>query len=197
MSIQLPLGDDTNSMTTLVITKIGHFFKNEEEIITGTDGNLLFFVTKSKSNRRILRDPNGYPLLTIYEHQKWFSMDEYKIFKGDSIDQSNLLWTANASSMFEFSSIMDVFAVTNMARKPCDFKIKKKSFSESYYFHSGYSDVVVAKIKTINKLENFLKGKQTRRLEIFQKVDLSFIVSLYVVLDMFEETKGQSSAGGD
>ncbi|KMZ69188.1 hypothetical protein ZOSMA_21G00420 [Zostera marina] len=189
MSIQLPLGDNTNSTTTLVITKIGHFLKNDEEIITGTDGTLLFFVTESKSNRRILRDPNGYPLLTIYEHHEWFSIDEYRIFRGDSIDQSNLLWTANASSIFEFSSIMDVFAVTNMARKPCDFKIKKKLFSESYYFHSGDSDAVVAKIKTINKLQNFLKLKETRRLEIFQEVDLSFIVALYVVHDMFEETK--------
>ncbi|KMZ56069.1 hypothetical protein ZOSMA_9G01760 [Zostera marina] len=110
--------------------------------------------------------------------------------RGDSIDQSNLLWTANASSMFEFSSIMHVFAVTNTAREPCDFKIRKKSF------HSGDSDAVVAKIKTINKLQNFLKLKETRRLEIFQEVDLSFIVSLCVVLDMFKKTKRRSRAAG-
>lgn len=142
-------------------------------------------------------------------------MDEYKIFRGYSKDEANLLWTAKEpSSIFQVCGILDVFVASNESKKSRDFKIKQKFFSESYCFYRG--NVMVAKVlflnyhpihipffclqkqhineymlkmKETNKLQNCMKMKDTYRLEIFRNIDHSFIVSLVVVLNMLEETK--------
>jgi hypothetical protein len=73
-------------------------------------------------------------------HHRW------EVFRGDSSNASDLLFSVKKSSMIQLKTEMDVFLAGNTAQQDCDFKIKGNYFDRSCAFYLGNSTTMVAQV---------------------------------------------------
>ena len=76
-------------------------------------------------------------------HHRW------EVFRGDSTNASDLLFSVRKSSLIQFKTEMDVFLAGNTAQQVCDFKIKGNYFDRASDFYLGTSSSMVAQVNTI------------------------------------------------
>jgi len=136
----------------------------------------------SMRHRRVLLDAAGQPLLSM--QQKVFSMhSRWEVFRGDSTNANDLLFSVKKSSMIQFKTEMDVFFAGNTAQQVCDFKIKGNYFDRSCAFYLGDSNTMVAQMNRKLTITNVLLDKDTFIITVFPHVDYVFIATLVVILD--------------
>jgi hypothetical protein len=82
-------------------------------------------------------------------HHRW------EVFRGDSSNASDLLFSVKKSSMIQLKTEMDVFLAGNTAHQVCDFKISGNYFDRSCAFYLGDSTTMVAQV-SIRTGPNFL-----------------------------------------
>lgn len=75
-------------------------------------------------------------------HHRW------EVFRGDSTNASDLLFTVKKSSIIQLKTEMDVFLAGNTAEQVCDFKIKGSYFDRSCIFYLGNSNTMIAQVST-------------------------------------------------
>lgn len=75
-------------------------------------------------------------------HKRW------EVFRGDSSNASDLLFTVKKSSIIQLKTELDVFLASNTAEHACDFKIKGSYFERSCAFYLGNSNTVIAQVST-------------------------------------------------
>ncbi|CAM0947971.1 unnamed protein product [Alopecurus aequalis] len=160
---------------------------------TVTDGNGAV-VLKVKGtvftlrHRRVLLDAAGQPLLSMQE--KVFSMhSRWEVFRGDSKNPSDLLFSVKKSSMIQFKTEMDVFLAGDTAQQVCDFKIKGNWFDRSCAFYLGNSTTMVAQMNRKYTVSNVLLDRDTFVVTVFPQVDYVFIAALVVILDEVHREK--------
>jgi hypothetical protein len=73
-------------------------------------------------------------------HHRW------EVFRGDSTNTGDLLFSVKKSSMIQFKTEMDVFLAGNTAQQVCDFKIKGSYLDRSCAFYLGNSAAMVAQV---------------------------------------------------
>ncbi|KAL6595120.1 hypothetical protein ACP70R_048223 [Stipagrostis hirtigluma subsp. patula] len=136
----------------------------------------------SVRHRRVLLDAAGQPLLTMVE--KVFSMhNRWEVYRGDSTNSSDLLFTAKKTSIIQLKTEMDVFLAGNTAEQVCDFKIKGSYFERSCAFYLGNTNTMIAQMARKFTVSNVLLGKDTFGVTVFPHVDYVFIAALVVILD--------------
>ncbi|MBA0798227.1 hypothetical protein Gohar_008840, partial [Gossypium harknessii] len=115
-------------------------------VVTDINGNIVFKVKGaflSVHDRRVLLDGAGNPIVTL--KQKLMSAhDRWQVFKGDSTDSSDLLFSAKRSSMFQLKTKLDVFLANNTKEEVCDFKVKGSWLERSCVVYAGESSTIVA-----------------------------------------------------
>jgi hypothetical protein len=74
-------------------------------------------------------------------HNRW------EVFRGDSTNASDLLFTAKKSSIIQLKTELDVFLASNTAEQACDFKIKGSYFERSCAFYLGSSNTMIAQVR--------------------------------------------------
>lgn len=116
-------------------------------------------------------------------HNRW------EVFRGDSTNASDLLFTVKKSSMIQLKTEMDVFLAGNTAQQVCDFKIKGSYFDRSCAFYLGNSSTMVAQMNRKFTVSNVLLGKDTFGVTVFPHVDYVFIATLVVILDEVHRDK--------
>ncbi|CAN6171459.1 unnamed protein product [Urochloa humidicola] len=169
----------------LTVTKKAMSFSGGDFTVTDSGGAAVLRVEGvyfSVRSRRVLHDAAGRPVLTM--ERKVFSMhDAWKVFRGDSTNSRDLLFTVKRTSMFQLKTSMGVFLAGNTAEQVCDFKIKGSYFERTCAFYRGNSDIMIAQMKRKFTVSNVLLGKDTFCVTVFPNVDYVFIVALVVILD--------------
>ncbi|CAL5089470.1 unnamed protein product [Urochloa decumbens] len=136
----------------------------------------------SMHDRRVLRDAAGRPLVSMRE--KVFSMhNRWEVFRGDSTNAGDLLFTVKKASMFQLKTELDVFLAGNTAEQACDFKIRGSYFERSCAFYLGDSNTMIAQTNRKYTVANVLLERDTFVVNVFPHVDYVFIVALVVILD--------------
>nr|CAB3452423.1 unnamed protein product [Digitaria exilis] len=136
----------------------------------------------SMHDRRVLRDAAGQPLVSMRE--KVLSMhNRWEVYRGDSTNSSDLLFTVKKTAVFQLRTEVDVFLAGNTAQQSCNFKIRGSYFERSCAFYLGYSDTMIAQITRKYTAANLLLGKDTFVVTVFPHVDYVFIAALVVILD--------------
>lgn len=74
------------------------------------------------------------------------ALDRWQVFKGDSKDSSDLLFSAKRSSMFQLKTKLDVFLANNTKEEVCDFKVKGSWLERSRVVYAGESSTIVAQV---------------------------------------------------
>ncbi|MCL7022618.1 hypothetical protein MKW94_023225 [Papaver nudicaule] len=147
------------------------------------DGNNIFKVqTKPFSSHLILVAASGFLLLSLKPmrfslHQRW------KVYKGNSSDSKDLLFTVKKSKYLQFSTHLDVFLASNTDENTCDFKIEQDYRRKSCFIYRGNSDNSIAEMHKNKAIEDKLHGKNTFSLAVSANVDHAFVIGMLGVLD--------------
>ncbi|KAL5550680.1 hypothetical protein UlMin_000856 [Ulmus minor] len=112
--------------------------------VTDVNGNLMFKVKGSifsLHDRRVLLDAAGNPIISLRQkilsaHRRW------EVYRGDSSDSKDLLFSAKKSSLIQFKTELDVFLAANTKEDVCDFKIKGSWFDRSCTIFLGNTSLL-------------------------------------------------------
>ncbi|KAJ9179629.1 hypothetical protein P3X46_007979 [Hevea brasiliensis] len=153
--------------------------------VTDVNGTLIFQV-KSKllsiHDRRFLQDAAGNTLVTLRQkimtaHRRW------EVFRGESTDAKDLLFSAKKSSILQFKTELDVFLGSNTSEDVPDFKVKGTWKERSCTIYLGLSNTIVAQMHRRHTLKTALLEADNFAVTVYPNVDYAFIVALVVVLD--------------
>lgn len=178
----------------LTVTKKAISISDGDFSVTDANGNVVFRVKGavfSVRDRRVLVDANGNPLLSMQQkilsaHRRW------QVFRGDSSDSKDHLFSVKKSSLLQFRTQLDVFLAANATESACDFKIKGSYFDRSCVIYLGNSDTIVAQMRKHHTVGSVLLGKDTFGVTVYPHVDYAFVVALIVVLDEInKDRKGE------
>ncbi|XP_047322583.1 protein LURP-one-related 15-like [Impatiens glandulifera] len=161
--------------------------------VTDIKENIMFKLEAQWSlhDHRILRDPAGNPIVTL--RQKIRSMHgRWQVFRGESREEKDLLFTAKTTSWLQFKTKMDVFLANNTKQETPDFRLDG-SYSESsgvIYAGDGESKAILAQMHKKETVKSVLLGKDNFRVTIYPNVDYAFIVALIAILDDIDTSDG-------
>ncbi|XP_058214713.1 protein LURP-one-related 10-like [Rhododendron vialii] len=153
--------------------------------VTDVNGNVMFKIKGkvfSLRDRRVLLDTAGNPILTLQQkiltaHKRW------QVYRGDSTDAKDLLFSAKKSSLIQFKTQLDVFLAANTKEDVCDFKIKGSWFERSCTIYLGITSTIIAQMHRKHSVQSIVLGKDTFSVTVYPHVDYAFIVALVVVLE--------------
>ncbi|GFY95753.1 LURP-one-like protein [Actinidia rufa] len=153
--------------------------------VTDVNGNPMFKVrgrSLTLHDKRVLLNSAGYPIITLREkvfsaHSRW------QVFRGESSDTKDLIFSAKTSSMFQVKSKLDVFLANNITEEVCDFKVKGNWSERSCVIYAGESSNIVAQMHKKKSVQSVLLGKDKFMVTVYPHVDHAFIVALIVILD--------------
>ncbi|KAL3531619.1 hypothetical protein ACH5RR_005140 [Cinchona calisaya] len=159
--------------------------------VTDVNGNLMFKVKGKLLNlrdRRILLDAAGNPLVSFQQkiltaHRRW------KVFRGDSSSDKDLLFSVKKSSLLQFKTKLDVFLASNTKEDVCDFKIEGSWLERSCTIYAGDSSTIVAQMHKKHNVQSVVLGKDTFAVTVYPNVDYAFIVALVVILEEINEDR--------
>ncbi|CAH2053827.1 unnamed protein product [Thlaspi arvense] len=186
-----PYPVDITIVRKMMKLKAGNF------VITDVNGDMLFKVKDpvfGLHDKRILLDGSASPVLNMREkivslHQRW------RVFRGVSKEQKDLLYTVKRSSMIQFETKLDVFLSHNKEEERCDFRVKGTWSQSSCVIYVGESDTIVAEMNKNDTLQSVLFGKDNISVTVYPNVDYAFIASLIVILyDVNRDTAAAFSA---
>ncbi|KAK4582251.1 hypothetical protein RGQ29_025430 [Quercus rubra] len=153
--------------------------------VTDTGGNVIFKVKGvlfSIKTRRLILDAAGTPIMTLKPklltaHDRWLA------FRGDSLNASNLIFTAKRSSFLQFKVKLHVFLANNTQEDVCDYKVEGSWNEKSCTVYHGQSSNIVAQMHKKQTVQSIVMGKDNFSVTIYPNIDYAFIVALIVILD--------------
>ncbi|MFS8014014.1 putative tubby-like protein [Helianthus anomalus] len=159
--------------------------------VTDVNGNVMFKVKGkhiSLRDRRVLLDAAGNPILSFQKklisvHNRWV------VFRGDSSDSKDLIFTAKQSSLIQLKTSLDVFLGYNDKENVCDFKVKGSWFDRSCTIYAGDGATIIAQMHKKHTVQSIALGKDTFSVTVYPNVDYAFIVALVVILHEINEEK--------
>ncbi|KAK9920298.1 hypothetical protein M0R45_028856 [Rubus argutus] len=154
-------------------------------VVTDVNGNTVFKVRGahlSLRDRRVLLDAAGYPIVTLRKklrsaHERW------QVFRGDSTELSNLVFSVKQSSMVQMKTKLDVFLANNTREYAPDFKVKGSWLERSCVVYAGNSSTIIAQMHKKHTVSSVLFGKDNFMVTVYPGIDYAFIVALIVILD--------------
>ncbi|KAH8484768.1 hypothetical protein H0E87_026508 [Populus deltoides] len=158
--------------------------------VTDEDGNLIFQV-KSKiatvRDIRYLQDAYGNILVSL-KHKLMTAHGRWEVFRGESIEQKDLLFSVKQSSLFQLvSSKLHVFLPSNTTESVPDFRIEGAFIDSSCTIYLGNSNTIVAQMHQQHNLKSTIRWKDDFQVTVCPHVDYAFIIVLVVILDATED----------
>ncbi|KAF8397163.1 hypothetical protein HHK36_016070 [Tetracentron sinense] len=159
--------------------------------VTDVNGNIIFKVKGtflSLRDRRVLLDAAGKPIVSLQQkiltaHRRW------QVYRGDSSDSKDLLFSAKKSSLIQFKTELDVILANNKNEDACDFKIKGSWLERSCVIYAGNSSTIIAQMHKKHSVQSVVLGKDTFSVTVYPNIDYAFIVALVVILDEINEDR--------
>ncbi|KAL1368805.1 hypothetical protein HN51_022945 [Arachis hypogaea] len=163
--------------------------------VTDINGQTLFTLKGSLltlRDHRVLLDAAGTPVVTL-RRKLMTAHDRWQVFRGDSSDMKDLIFSLKRSSFFQLKTKLDVFLAHNTEEKVCDFKVKGSWFERSCVIYAGESLNIVAQMHKKHTAQSIMFGKDNFMVTVYPNVDYAFIVALIVILDEINQDKNSDS----
>ncbi|CAA2991741.1 LURP-one-related 14 [Olea europaea subsp. europaea] len=146
----------------LVVKKKIRGFSHVHTDVLDVNGNHLLQIDGKLwqlQKKRIVRDPAGFPILTIREkvlkcRHRWI------VHRGESSDLSSLLYTVQRSHPFQIRTQLDVFLANNTREDSCNFHVSGSYYDQSLRVYRG--DVLIAEQEHHRLLEEKAVEKNGR-----------------------------------
>lgn len=75
--------------------------------------------------------------------------DRWEVFRGESTEPKDLIFSVKRSSIFQLKTKLDVFLANNTKEEVCDFKVKGSWFERSCVVYAGESLTIVAQVSLL------------------------------------------------
>ncbi|KAL2337636.1 hypothetical protein Fmac_012082 [Flemingia macrophylla] len=153
--------------------------------VTDVTGKTLFKLKGSLislHDHRLLLDAAGQTLLTI-RRKIMTAHDRWQVFRGESMEHKDLIFSVKRSSIFQLKTKLDVFLANNTKEQVCDFKVKGSWFERSCVVYAGESLNIVAQMHKKHTVQSIAFGKDNFMVTVYPNVDYAFIVALILILD--------------
>lgn len=159
--------------------------------VTDVNGNVMFKVKGSVfslHDSRLLLDASGNPIVSLRQkiltaHRRW------EVYRGDSSNSKDLLFSAKKSSMLQLKTALDVFLAANTKEDVPDFTVKGSWFERSCTIYLGNSSTIIAQMHKKHSVQSLVLGKDTFAVTVYPHVDYAFIVALVVILYEINEDR--------
>ncbi|TYG56908.1 hypothetical protein ES288_D08G101000v1 [Gossypium darwinii] len=116
--------------------------------VTDINGNIMFKIKGkffSIHDRRLLTDAAGNPVCTL--RPKIMTVhDRWQVFRGESTEEKDLIFTVKRSSMIQLKTKLHVFLATNPKEDVCDFRVEGSWLERSCIIYSGESNTILAQV---------------------------------------------------
>lgn len=76
--------------------------------------------------------------------------DRWKIFRGESVEAKDLIFSVKRSSMIQFKTKLHVFLANNTKEDVCDYRIEGSWSERSCVIYAGESNTVIAQVRFIS-----------------------------------------------
>ncbi|XP_004302612.1 PREDICTED: protein LURP-one-related 15-like [Fragaria vesca subsp. vesca] len=167
----------------LVITEKMMSIKEGAFTVSDVNGNLIFQIKGSLfslHDRRTLVDTAGTPILSFRQkiltaHKRWH------VFRGESSDEKDLLFTARKSTFFQLKSELDVFLAGNTKEEAYDFKVKGSWGDRACTIYNA-DNTIIAQMHKKHDVKSALFGRDSFAVTVYPHVDYAFITAVVVVL---------------
>ncbi|KAJ1696933.1 hypothetical protein LUZ63_005445 [Rhynchospora breviuscula] len=184
----------TSDNMVLTITK-KFSFSGGYFVISDANGTILMKVHgRPFSLCRVLCDAAGTPIISMRNKQRFSMHQRWNVYRGDSKNQRDLLFTVKKTHIFQFNTELGVFLAGNTAEQHCDFKIEESWLGRSCTFYLGDSNIIIAQMSRQFEIRDVLLGRDTYRVTVYPNVDYAFIVAIIVIIDELHRSSGSNSS---
>ncbi|KAL2525911.1 Protein LURP-one-related 15 [Abeliophyllum distichum] len=180
----------------LFIDKKAFTLRSTRYLVTSADGNLMFKVEKfplSFHGTLVVLDASGNPVITL-RPKKLTYHSRWKVFRGESTDEKDLIFSVKRSSMFQIHTKLDVFLASNTSEEHCDFKVKGTYLERSCDIFAGNSSTPIAQMDKKMTAGSIFLGKDKFRVNVSPNVDYAMVVSLIIILEEIAMSTQQNSS---
>ncbi|KAI3470939.1 hypothetical protein Pfo_027602 [Paulownia fortunei] len=160
--------------------KIG--FSSKHIDVLDDNGTLLLQVDGGFwqfKQKRTMHDSMGVPIITMMRTKAISWHQQWTVHRGESLEESNLLYTVQKSHSFQLKTQLEVFLASNLTGEICDFRVVGSYISQSFKVYKG--DTLIAEVRERFRLGSL--GKESFEARIYPGFDYAFIVSLLVILN--------------
>ncbi|EPS73959.1 hypothetical protein M569_00797 [Genlisea aurea] len=164
----------------------GNFIAND------VNGNNLFRTRRrilSFKDRHVLLDAAGNPLVT-FQKKMLSAHGRWKVFRGESTEEKDLIFSVKKSSLFQIKTKLHVFMAPNTSEEFPDFRIEGSWFDRSCIIYDS-NNVVVAQMHKRHTAQSILLGRDTFGVTVYSNVDYAFVVALIVILQEIHEEESR------
>ncbi|WVZ17864.1 hypothetical protein V8G54_010846 [Vigna mungo] len=162
--------------------------------VTDVNGKMIFNLSASLMtlhDHRVLLDAAGEPVVTL-RRKMMTTHDRWQVFRGESMEMKDLIFSVKRSSFFQLKTKLDVFLANNTKEEVCDFKVKGSWFERSCVIYAGESLTIVAQMNKKHTAQSIAFGKDNFMVTVYPNIDHAFIVALILILDEINKDKRQS-----
>ncbi|KAL2548908.1 Protein LURP-one-related 15 [Forsythia ovata] len=170
----------------LLIDKKAFTLRSTRYLVTSADGNLMFKVKKfplSFHGTLVVLDTSGNPVITL-RPKKLTYHSRWQVFRGESTDDKDLIFSVKKSSRFQSNTKLDVFLASNTSEENCDFKVEETHSDGSCDIFAGNSSTPIAQMDN-KRTGSIFSRKDKLVVNVSPNVDYAMIVSLIIILDDF------------
>ncbi|WOG95974.1 hypothetical protein DCAR_0415304 [Daucus carota subsp. sativus] len=166
--------------------------------VTDANGNIMFKVKSkvlSPRDLHVLLDAAGN-LVVSFQKKIMSMLSTWKVYRGDSSDSKDLVFTVRKSSFFQFKTQLDVFLASNTSKDNRDFKIKGSWFEKSCTtIYAEKSQLSLPRCTRSIRVSSIVLGKDKFAVTVYPHIDYAFIVALVVILEEINE-EGKNGGSG-
>ncbi|OMO75868.1 hypothetical protein COLO4_25823 [Corchorus olitorius] len=166
----------------LIVKKKHHGFFDVNYQVLDVKGNLFLQVDGSYMSlyrKRIMRDPAGFPILTMRE--KAITGQKWAVHRGESSDRGDLIFIVQRSHCNHMKTRLQVLLPSNITQDICNFQVVTSYPFKSATVYKG--DNAIAEVNYNLLWKSFCKGtKEDFRVKVYPGVDYAFIVALLIIL---------------
>ncbi|XP_059306905.1 protein LURP-one-related 10-like [Lycium ferocissimum] len=168
----------------------GHGYEVKDDF-----GNIVFTIQSVVGlfrSKVLIFDAADVPILTLKRKNfTWHST--WQAFTGDSTHEKDLIFSAKTSSMFQFTTNLDIFLANSISEQVCDFRMKTSYMGSKCDIFAGQSSTLIAQMNKNNTAGSIFLGRDKFMVRVNPSVDHAFIVSLIVILEEITSSAKSSS----
>ncbi|KAJ3676480.1 hypothetical protein LUZ60_003892 [Juncus effusus] len=157
--------------------------------MTDNNSGNIIFRTKNLAfinfrNRTTLVDDSGTPLVS-FKKKIWSKNGEWKVFKGKSFEENDLILTVEKTKKFQLKIELNVYLASNTTREVCDYRIEGNYFKRTVEIFKGDSSDIVAQMVEEKKLVSRIFKRRSYLISIDPNVDSALIAVLFAIRHEF------------
>ncbi|KAL9290984.1 Protein LURP-one-related 9 [Arabidopsis thaliana] len=177
--------------TELVVRRRRESLKRERYDVFDLSNNLIFTVDGGIWNirrKRVLRDAAGIPLLSMRTKGLVPMRYNWEVYKGDSTESDNLLFSAREPNLLSFKTSLDVTlppdqSSTVISSVEPDFQTFGRYIGSSFKLFEPIHNTLLAEVFHDFTWGGLTKGSYSFKVRVNPYVDFAFVVALLVITD--------------